>query len=113
MMWPASLQLLYSALWRVLPAWLIAPLEWLPSQETVRLNHFRDVAMKVSRPIFEKQLKEVTNDANPAEKDVVNVLGMFDGCYLTSLSHLCSALAHLNDDAKKKMDDTEIDSQLA
>ncbi|KAK0229262.1 cytochrome P450 [Armillaria nabsnona] len=97
MMWPASLQLLYSALWRVLPAWLIVPLEWLPSQETVRLNRFRDVAMKVSRPIFEKQLKEVANDANPAEKDVVNVL----------------ALAHLNDDAKKKMDDTEIDSQLA
>ncbi|KAK0430809.1 cytochrome P450 [Armillaria borealis] len=97
MMWPASLQLLYSALWRVLPAWLIVPLEWLPSKETMRLNHFRDVAMKVSRPIFEKQLKEVVNDANPAEKDVVNVL----------------ALAHLNDDAKKKMDDTEIDSQLA
>ncbi|PBK92245.1 cytochrome P450 [Armillaria gallica] len=61
------------------------------------LNNLLDVAMKVSRPIFEKQLKEVANDVNPAEKDVVNVL----------------ALAHLNDDAKKKMDDTEIDSQLA
>ncbi|KAK0493384.1 cytochrome P450 [Armillaria luteobubalina] len=97
MAWPASLQLLYSALWRVLPAWLLTPLEWLPSRETVRLNYFRDVAMKVSRPIFEKQLKEVANDANPAEKDVVNVL----------------AISHLNDDAKKKMDDKEIDSQLA
>ncbi len=75
-MWPTSFELLYSALWRILPGWLISALEWLPSRETKRMNQFRDVAMKVSRPIFDRQLKEVANDVNPAEKDVVNVLGM-------------------------------------
>ncbi|KAK0445349.1 cytochrome P450 [Desarmillaria tabescens] len=75
-MWPTPLELLYAALWRVLP---------------------EEVAMKVSRPIFEQQLKEVANDPNPAEKDIVNVL----------------AMSYLNDDAKKKMSDIEIDSQLA
>ncbi|KAK0445854.1 cytochrome P450 [Armillaria borealis] len=96
-MWPTSLELLYSALWRILPEWLILVLEWLPSRETKRMNRFRDVAMKVSRPIFERQVKEVANDVNSAEKDVVNVL----------------AMSHLSDDAKKNMSDTEIDSQLA
>ncbi|KAK0455344.1 cytochrome P450 [Desarmillaria tabescens] len=94
---PTSLELLYSALWRRLPGWLLVPLEWLPNRETKRLSFFRKVAMKVSRPIFEKQLKEVAGDVNPAEKDIVNVL----------------AMSHLNDDAKKKMSDIEIDSQLA
>lgn len=42
------------------------------------MTFFREVATKVSRPIFEKQLKEVAGDPNPAEKDVVNVLGMRD-----------------------------------
>ncbi|KAK0438185.1 cytochrome P450 [Desarmillaria tabescens] len=97
MMWPTSLELLCSALWRILPAWLLVPLEWLPNKQTMRLNHFRNLAMEVSRPIFEKQLKEVANDANPAEKDLVNVL----------------AMSHFNEDAKKKMNDTEVDSQLA
>ncbi|KAK0457464.1 cytochrome P450 [Desarmillaria tabescens] len=96
-MWPTSLKLLYSALWRLLSEWLLSVLEWLPSRETKRVNWFRDVAMKVSRPIFEKQLKEAVNDVNPAEKDVVNVL----------------AISYLNDDTKKKMNDIEIDSQLA
>ncbi|KAK0455346.1 cytochrome P450 [Desarmillaria tabescens] len=94
---PTSLELLYLALWRLLPSWLLKPLEWLPNREIMRLNFFKNVAMKVSRPIFEKQLKEVAGDVNPAEKDVVNVL----------------AMSHLNDDAKKKMSDIEIDSQLA
>ncbi len=40
------------------------------------MNRFRDVATKVSRPIFDRQLKEVAYDVNTAEKDVVNVLGM-------------------------------------
>ncbi|KAK0187587.1 cytochrome P450 [Armillaria mellea] len=96
-MWPTSFELLYSALWRILPEWLLLVLEWLPSRETKRMNWFRDVAMKVSRPIFDRQLKEVANDVNPAEKDVVNVL----------------AMSHLSDDTKKKMSDIEIDSQLA
>ncbi|KAK0221384.1 cytochrome P450 [Armillaria fumosa] len=96
-MWPTSFELLYSALWRILPEWLILVLEWLPSRETKRMNWFRDVAMKVSRPIFDRQLKEVTNDVNPAEKDIVNIL----------------AMSRLSDDAKKNMSDMEIDSQLA
>ncbi|SJL05138.1 uncharacterized protein ARMOST_08511 [Armillaria ostoyae] len=96
-MWPTSWELLFSSLWRILPEWLLLPLGWIPSREIGRMSFFRKVAMKVSRPIFEKQLKEVAGDANPAEKDVVNVL----------------AMSHLNDDAKKKMSDIEIDSQLA
>ncbi|KAK0504462.1 cytochrome P450 [Armillaria luteobubalina] len=96
-MWPTSFELLYSALWRILPEWLILALEWLPSRETKRMNWFRDVAMKVSRAIFDKQLKEVANDVNPAEKDIVNIL----------------AMSRLSDDAKKTMNDMEIDSQLA
>ncbi|KAK0431729.1 cytochrome P450 [Armillaria borealis] len=96
-MWPTSWELLFSSLWRILPEWLLLPLGWIPSREIGRMNFFKKVAMKVSRPIFEKQLKEVAGDANPAEKDVVNVL----------------AMSHLNDDAKKKMSDIEIDSQLA
>ncbi|PBK92219.1 cytochrome P450 [Armillaria gallica] len=96
-MWPSSWELLFISLWRILPEWLLLPLGWIPSREVGRMSFFRNVAMKVSRPIFEKQLKEVAGDVNPAEKDVVNVL----------------AMSHLNDDAKKKMSDIEIDSQLA
>ncbi|KAK0473875.1 cytochrome P450 [Armillaria novae-zelandiae] len=96
-LWPTSQELLFTSLWRILPEWLLFLLEWIPSREIVRMNMFKKVAMKVSRPIFEKQLEEVAGDANPAEKDVVNVL----------------AISHLNDDAKKKMSDIEIDSQLA
>ncbi len=40
------------------------------------MNRFRDVVMKVSQPIFDRQLREVANDVNPAEKNVVNVLSM-------------------------------------
>ncbi|KAK0186135.1 cytochrome P450 [Armillaria mellea] len=96
-LWPTTWALLYTALWRILPEWLLLPLGWIPSRESGRMNFFREVATKVSRPIFEKQLKEVAGDPNPAEKDVVNVL----------------AMSHLNNDAKKKMTDIEIDSQLA
>ncbi|KAK0455342.1 cytochrome P450 [Desarmillaria tabescens] len=94
---PTSLELLYPALWRLLPGWLLIPLGWIPSRQISRLNFFKNVAMKVSRPIFEKQLKEVAGDVDPAEKDIVNVL----------------AISYLNDDVKKKMSDIEIDSQLA
>ncbi len=42
---------------------------------------------------------------------------MFSVCEMNfvilSLSHLSLAMSHLNDDAKKKMSDIEIDSQLA
>jgi len=85
------------ALWRILPEWVLFLLKRLPSRAAVRLKRFRDTATKVSRPIFEKQLIEVANDPNPSEKDIVNVL----------------AMSHLADDAKKKMSDLEIDSQLA
>ncbi|KAK0451384.1 cytochrome P450 [Desarmillaria tabescens] len=97
MMSPTSLELLCSSLWRLLPEWLVVPLEWLPNRITTWLNYFRNVAKRVSRPIYEKQLKEVANDINPAEKDVVSLL----------------AISQLNDDAKKKMSNIEIDSQLA
>ncbi|KAK0186090.1 cytochrome P450 [Armillaria mellea] len=95
-MWPTKWELLFTALWRILPKWVLLLLEWLPSRASNRLERFKDVASKVSRPIFEKQLDEAANDANPSEKDVVNVL----------------AISHLADDTKK-MSDPEIDSQLA
>ncbi|KAG7453259.1 uncharacterized protein BT62DRAFT_54865 [Guyanagaster necrorhizus] len=47
-MWPTSLELLYSALC-IHPEWLLVPLKWLPSRDTMRLNHFRKVVMKVPR----------------------------------------------------------------
>ncbi|PBK62778.1 cytochrome P450 [Armillaria solidipes] len=90
-------ELPFTALWRILPEWVLLLLERLPSRTAVQLKRFKDVASKVSRPIFEKQLNEVVNNANPSEKDIVNVL----------------AMSHLADDAKKKMSDLEIDSQLA
>ena len=77
-MWPTIWELLFAALWRLLPEWVLLLLERLPSRTAVRLKRFKDVASKVSRPIFEKQLDEVANDANPSEKDIVNVLGMWD-----------------------------------
>ncbi|KAK0492365.1 cytochrome P450, partial [Armillaria luteobubalina] len=96
-MWPTSFELLYNALWRILPGWLIFALEWIPTRETKRMNWFRDVAMKVARPIFDRQMKEVTNDVNPTEKDIVNIL----------------AVSRLSDDGKRNMSDVEIDSQIA
>ncbi|PBL04613.1 PAH-inducible cytochrome P450 monooxygenase PC-PAH 1 [Armillaria gallica] len=96
-MWPKKWELLFIALWRILPEWVLFLLEWLPSRAAMPLKRFRDVATKVSRLIFEKQLIEVANDPNPSEKDIVNVLVM----------------SHLANDAKKKMSDPEIDSQLA
>ncbi|PBK83843.1 cytochrome P450 [Armillaria gallica] len=96
-MWPTQWELLFMALWRILPEWVLFLLKRLPSRAAVRLKRFRDTAKKVSRPIFEKQLIEVANDPNPSEKDIVNVL----------------AMSHLADDAKMKMSDLEIDSQLA
>ncbi|KAK0478013.1 cytochrome P450 [Armillaria luteobubalina] len=96
-MWPTKWELLFMALWRILPEWILLLLERLPSRVAVRLKRFKNVATKVSRPIFEKQLIEVANDPDPSEKDIVNVL----------------AISHLADDGKKKMTDPEIDSQLA
>ncbi|KAK0184243.1 cytochrome P450 [Armillaria mellea] len=96
-MWPTKREFLFTALWHILPEWVLLLLEWLPSRASRLLERFKDVASKVSRPIFEKQLDEVANDANPSEKDVVNVL----------------SISHLADDMKKKMSNPEIDSQLA
>ncbi|KAK0207538.1 cytochrome P450 [Armillaria fumosa] len=95
-MWPTKWEILFTALWRILPEWILFLLERLPSRLAVRLKLFKDVAVKVSRPIFEKQLIEVANDPDPSEKDIVTVL----------------AMSHLADDVKKKMNDHEIDSQL-
>ncbi|KAK0432506.1 cytochrome P450 [Armillaria borealis] len=96
LMWPTTWELLFTALCRILPEWVFSLLSRLPNRDAARLSRFRDVATKVSRPMFEKQLVEVANDANPAEKDIVNILAM-------------SYLA----DGAKKMSDIEIDSQLA
>ncbi|PBK59314.1 cytochrome P450 [Armillaria solidipes] len=96
LMWPTTWELLFTALCRILPEWVFSLISRLPNRDAARLGRFRDVATKVSRPMFEKQLVEVANDANPAEKDIVNVLAM-------------SYLA----DGAKKMSDIEIDSQLA
>ncbi|KAK0214207.1 cytochrome P450 [Armillaria fumosa] len=96
-MWPTKWELLFMALWRILPEWVLLLLERLPNRLSVRLKRFKEVATKVSRPIFEKQLNEVANDPDPSEKDIVNVL----------------AMSYLADDTKKKMSDLEIDSQLA
>ncbi|KAK0214204.1 cytochrome P450 [Armillaria fumosa] len=95
-MWPTKWELLWIALWRILPEWALFLLECLPNRAAVRLKGFRDIATKASRPIFEKQLIEIANDPDPSEKDIVNVL----------------AMSHLATDAKKKMSDEEIDSQL-
>ncbi|KAK0455304.1 cytochrome P450 [Desarmillaria tabescens] len=96
LMWPTTWEILFTALCRILPEWVFSLLSRLPNRDAARLSRFRDVATKVSRPIFEKQLIEVANDVDPAEKDIVNVLAM-------------SYLA----DGAKKMSDIEIDSQLA
>ncbi|PBL04591.1 hypothetical protein ARMGADRAFT_1071031 [Armillaria gallica] len=103
-MWPKKWELLFIALCRILPEWVLFLLKWLPSRTTMRRKWFRDVATKVSRLIFEKQLIEVANDPNPSEKDIVNVL---------VISHHEPLMSHLTNDAKKKMSDAEIDSQLA
>ena len=76
--WPTKTELLFMALWRILPEWILLLLERLPSRLAVRLTWFRDVATKVSRPIFEKQLVEVANDPDPSEKDIVNVCGTWN-----------------------------------
>ncbi len=78
LMLPTQWELLFIALWRILPEWVLLLLERLPSRVAVRLKRFRDAATKVSRPIFEEQLNEVANDPDPSEKDIVNVLGMWD-----------------------------------
>ncbi|KAK0214197.1 cytochrome P450 [Armillaria fumosa] len=96
-MWPKRWEILFLALWRILPDWIFFLLERLPNRAGVRMRLFKDTAAKVSRPIFEKQLIEVANDPDPSEKDIVTVL----------------AMSHLADDAKKKMSDHEVDSQLA
>ncbi|KAK0478012.1 cytochrome P450 [Armillaria luteobubalina] len=96
-MWPTKWELLFIGLFRILPERILSLLERLPSRAGVRLKWFRNVATKVSRPIFEKQLIEVANDPDPSGKDIVNVL----------------AMSHLANDAKKKMSDPEIDAQLA
>ncbi len=83
LMWPTTWELLFTALCRILPEWVFSLLSRLPSRDTARLGHFRDVASKVSRPMFEKQLVEVANDANPAEKDIVNVLGMYPALHVS------------------------------
>ncbi|KAK0472202.1 cytochrome P450 [Armillaria novae-zelandiae] len=94
---PKKWELLFMALWRILPEWVLSLLQRLPNRVAVRLKRFKDVATKISRPIFEKQLIEVANDRDPSEKDIVNVL----------------AMSYLADDVKKRMSDQEIDSQLA
>ncbi|KAK0486622.1 cytochrome P450 [Armillaria luteobubalina] len=94
-MWPTKRELLFMALWRILPEWVLFLLERLPSRAAVRLKRFRDIATNASRPVFEKQLIEIANDPDPSEKDIVNVL----------------AMSHLATDAKK-MSDKEINSQL-
>ncbi|KAK0494158.1 cytochrome P450 [Armillaria luteobubalina] len=96
-MWPTKWELLFIALFRILPERILLLVERLPSRAGVRLKWFRDVATKVSRPIFEKQLIEVANGPDPSNKDIVNVL----------------AMSHRANDAKKKMTDPEIDAQLA
>ncbi len=69
-MWPTQGQLLFIALWRILPEWVLLLLERLPSRAAMRLKQYKDVAKKVSRAIFEKQLNEVANNPNPSEKDI-------------------------------------------
>ena len=77
-MWPTKSELLFMSLWRILPEWILSLLKRLPARAVLRLKRFRDVATKISRSIFEKQLIEVANDPDPSEKDIVNVLGMWD-----------------------------------
>ncbi|KAK0438171.1 cytochrome P450 [Desarmillaria tabescens] len=91
---PSSIELLYPALWRILPEFASDMLEGIPLRVTRRFHRFRESSQRVARGIFQKQLKVAAQDE---EKDIVNLL----------------ALSYLNQDAKKRMSDDEIYSQLA
>ncbi|KAK0445342.1 cytochrome P450 [Desarmillaria tabescens] len=96
-MHPRVIDLLFMALWRMLPDSILNILSWIPSKDTRRLMDFKDVTKKIARNIFKNQLAVVSNGKNAEEKDMVNVL----------------ALSYLSDEDKKKMSNDEIESQLA
>ncbi|KAK0186184.1 cytochrome P450 [Armillaria mellea] len=94
---PRVLDLLFVALWRLLPDSLVNILSRIPSKETYRMLNFKSVAKRTARKIFKSQLTVASNGKNTEEKDIVNVL----------------ALSYLSDEDKKKMNDDEIESQMA
>ncbi|KAK0186148.1 cytochrome P450 [Armillaria mellea] len=88
------IELLYPALWRIIPRFASDILELIPLRVTRRFRLFKASAHRVSHGIFQNQLRVAAQDK---EKDIVNLL----------------ALSYLNQDPKKRMTDDEIFSQLA
>ncbi|KAK0227599.1 cytochrome P450 [Armillaria fumosa] len=91
---PSSIELLYPALWRIIPRFASDILELIPLRVTRRFRRFKASSHRVAHGIFQNQLRIAAQDK---EKDIVNLL----------------ALSYLNQDPKKRMTDDEIYSQLA
>ncbi|KAK0431713.1 cytochrome P450, partial [Armillaria borealis] len=91
---PSSLELLYPALWRIIPGFASDILELIPIRLTRRFLRFKASSHRIAHSIFQNQLKIAAQDK---EKDIVNLL----------------ALSYLNQDATKRMSNDEIYSQLA
>ncbi|KAK0463410.1 cytochrome P450 [Armillaria novae-zelandiae] len=84
---PSSIELLYPALWRIIPRFTSDILELIPLRVTRRFRRFKASSHRVAQGIFQNQLRLAAQDK---EKDIVNLL-----------------------DPKKRMSDDEIYSQLA
>ncbi|KAK0229258.1 cytochrome P450, partial [Armillaria nabsnona] len=91
---PSSIELLYPALWRIIPGFASDILGLIPLRVTRRFRRFKASSHRVAHGIFQNQLRIAAQDK---EKDIVNLL----------------ALSYLTQDAKKRMTDGEIYSQLA
>lgn len=72
---PRVLDLLFIALWRLLPDSLVNILSRIPSKETYRMLNFKSVAKRIARKIFKNQLTVASNGKNTKDKDIVNILG--------------------------------------
>lgn len=73
---PRVLDLLFIALWRLLPDSLVNILSRIPSKETYRMLNFKCVAKRIARKIFNNQLKVASNGEKTEEKDILNVLAL-------------------------------------
>ncbi|PBK92259.1 cytochrome P450 [Armillaria gallica] len=93
----SRLELLYGALWRMLPRLVLKILDLVPARDVVRPLRFKNSSRRISRGIFQKQVDVVANDMNTTERDIVNVL----------------ALSYLMEDPSKRMSEEEIYSQLS
>ncbi len=110
------MELLYSALWRMLPRLVLKILDLVPARDVIRPLRFKNSSRRISRGIFQKQVDVVANDMNTTERDIVNVLGLWFSLpfYAASVEILCLvALSYLTEDPSKRMSEEEIYSQLS